>query len=176
MHRSRRLLSMSREWDHEAWGVPVSAAHCGWALSAFSARLLYHAARLGASFTPEERASFMQIWRYSGHLMGIPESILLEDEEDALKLFAVGLMSEPPPGLESIVMANALVNAAPLVIGESEPSKRRGLAKYVYQVSGALIGKEMARGLRYPRHPDVRCASAFPHGRALQAAAREAVS
>ena len=84
--------------------------------------------------------------------MGIPESILLEDEEDALKLFAVGLMSEPPPGLESIVMANALVNAAPLVIGESEPSKRRGLAKYVYQVSGALIGKEMARGLRYPRH------------------------
>ena len=148
----RRLLAMSRDWDHEAWGVPVSAAHCGWALSAFSARLLYHAMRLGARFSPEERVSFMQVWRYSGHLMGIPESILLEDEQDALKLFTVGLMCEPPPGLESIVMANALVNAAPLVIGQSDPEQRRGLAKYVYHVSSALIGKEMSRDLRYPRH------------------------
>ena len=148
----RRLFGMSRDWDHEAWGVPVSAAHCGWALSAFSARLLYHATRLGARFSDEERASFMHVWRYSGYLMGIPASILLEDEQDALKLFDVGLMCEPPPGLESVVMANALVNAAPLVIGQSDPEQRRGLAKYVYHVSSALIGKQMARDLRYPRH------------------------
>ncbi|MCY4581483.1 MAG: oxygenase MpaB family protein [Chloroflexi bacterium] len=148
----RRLFNLSREWEHDAWGVPVSAAHCGWALSAFSARLLYHAMRLGARFSDEERASFMQVWRYSGYLMGIPDTILLEDEQDALELFRVGLMCEPPPGLESVVMANALVNAAPLVIGQSDPTQRRGLAKYVYQVSGALIGKEMARALRYPRH------------------------
>ena len=112
------------------------------------------------------------MWRYSGHLMGIPESILLEDEEDALKLFTVGLMCEPPPGLESVVMANALVNAAPLVIGESEPSKRRGLAKYVYQVSSALIGKEMARDSEVSQAPDLWCAPVVPHGRAVQAAAR----
>ena len=148
----RRLLGVSRDWDHETWGMPVSAAHCGWALSAFSARLLYHATRLGARFSDEERASFMHVWRYSGYLMGIPASILLEDEQDALKLFDVGLMCEPPPGLESVVMANALVNAAPLVIGQSDPEQRRGLAKYVYHVSSALIGKQMARDLRYPRH------------------------
>ena len=148
----RRLLNRSGEWDHQAWGEPISAAHCGWALSAFSARLLYHAMRLGARFDAEERASFMQVWRYSGYLMGVPDSILLEDEEDALKLFTAGLMSEPEPGLESIVMANALVNAAPLVIGQSDPAGRRRLAKYVYQVSGALIGKQMARDLRYPRY------------------------
>ena len=146
----RRLFNLSREWEHEAWGVPVSAAHCGWALSAFSARLLYHATRLGARFDAEERASFMQVWRYSGYLMGIPDTILLEDEQDALALFRVGLMCEPPPGLESVVMANALINAAPLVIGQAEPEQRRGLAKYVYHVSGALIGKEMARALSYP--------------------------
>ncbi len=147
----RRLLNHSGEWEHEAWGEPISAAHCGWALSAFSARLLHHAMRLGARFSPEERASFMQVWRYSGYLMGVPDAILFEDEQDALRLFDAGLMCEPEPGLESVVMANALVNAAPLVIGQSDPAQRRGLAKYVYHVSGALIGKEMANALRYPK-------------------------
>ncbi len=147
----RRLLNQSDDWDMEAWGVPISAAHTGFAISAFSARLLYHARRLGARFTDEERASFMQIWRRSGYLMGIPETILFHDEPEALKTFTVGLTCEPPHGLESIVMANALANSAPVVIGIGDPTRRRGLAKYVYDVSGALIGKETAAALRYPR-------------------------
>ena len=27
----RRLLGQSTEWSHEAWGVPISAAHLGYA-------------------------------------------------------------------------------------------------------------------------------------------------
>ena len=38
----RRLLNNSEEWDTEAWGLPISAAHLGYAVSAFSARLLKH--------------------------------------------------------------------------------------------------------------------------------------
>lgn len=147
----RRLLSRSEDWDMEAWGTPISAAHTGFAISAFSARLLHHARSLGAAFSAEERASFMQIWRRSGYLMGIPETILFHNEADALKTFKTGLMCEPPHGLESIVMANALANSAPVVIGVGDPTQRRGLAKYVYDVSGALIGKETAEALRYPR-------------------------
>ena len=146
----RRLLSRSEEWDMEAWGVPISAAHVGFAISAFSARLLYHAKRLSAVFSDEERASFMQVWRRSGYLMGIPETILYSDEADALRTYAVGLMCEPPPSLESIVMANALANSAPVVVGLGDPAQRRSVTKYVYNVSGALIGKETASALKYP--------------------------
>ncbi|MDE2836982.1 MAG: oxygenase MpaB family protein [Chloroflexota bacterium] len=147
----RRLLRESGDWDIEAWGVPVSSAHLGFAIAAFSARLLHHARRLGAQFTDEERASFMQVWRRSGYVMGIPETILYHDEADALKVFEIGRMCEPPIGLESIAMANALENSAPVVVGIADPSQRRSLAKYVYNVSGALIGKEMAAALRYPK-------------------------
>lgn len=147
----RRLLRGSGDWDEEAWGMPVSAAHLGFAISAFSARLLHHARRLGAQFSDEEKASFMQVWRRSGYVMGIPESILYRDEADALRTFEAGRMCEPPIGLESIAMANALENSAPVVIGIADPSQRRSLAKYVYNVSGALIGKEMAAALRYPK-------------------------
>ncbi len=149
----RRLLARSEDWDHEAWGVPLSAAHVGFALTAFSARLLKHMRSLGATYTEEEGKSFMQIWRYSGYLMGIPESILYEAEEDALELFRIGGLCEPTPSIESIVLANSLVSSAPLVAGITSSGERRSLSGYVYHVSRALIGKELAQQLNYPPEP-----------------------
>ena len=146
----RRLLNDSEDWDTEAWGVPLSAAHVGFAITAFSARLLKHLKSLGAKFNEVERAGFMQVWRYAGYLMGIPESILFTDEADALELFKIGLICEPEPGFESVAMANSLVNSAPLVVGITDPAARQQLVKYVYGVSRALIGKSMAKSLGYP--------------------------
>ena len=146
----RRLLGNSDEWDCEAWGLPISSAHLGYAITSFSARLLDHMKRLGAEFTDEERDSFMSIWRYTGHVMGIPSSILFRDEEDARHLRQIGAMCEPPPSPESIVMANALVNSAPLVIGVTDASERRKMASYVFKVSRALIGNTLADQLMYP--------------------------
>ena len=149
----RRLLDASEDWDQEAWGTPVSAAHTGFAITAFSARSLKHLKSLGAQFTDEERASFMQVWRYSGHLMGIPETILFRDEADALETFEIGLACEPEAGLESVSLANALVNSSPLIAGVTEPAARRKLAHYVYRVSRALIGPQIADQLMFPRYP-----------------------
>ena len=146
----RRLLNSSEDWDTEAWGVPISAAHLGYAISAFSARLLKHMKTLGADYSDEEYASFMAVWRYSGYLMGIPETILFHDADEALKLYDVGLMCEPDAPMESVVMAHSLVNSAPLIAGRTEPEDRRQLAQYVYRVSRGLIGKETAQSLMYP--------------------------
>ena len=150
----RRLLGNSDEWDREAWGLPISSAHLGYAITSFSARLLDHMKRLGAVYTDEERNSFMSVWRYTGHVMGIPSTILFRDEEDARHLLQVGSLCEPPPSLESIAMANALVNSAPLVIDVTDPSERRKMAGYVFKVSRALIGSTLADQLMYPPDSD----------------------
>ena len=149
----RRLLDASAEWDHQAWGTPISAAHTGYAATAFSARLLRHLERLGAHFSDEERASFMQVWRYSGSLMGVPESILYRDEDEALRLYDAGAICEPEPGIEAVVMANGLINSAPLVVGVDAPGERERMTRYVYTMSRALIGGELAGQLRYPESP-----------------------
>ena len=146
----RHLLSKSDEWDTGEWGIPISSAHLGFAISAFSARLLRHIRRLGASFNEEERRSFMAIWRYSGHLMGIPESILFRDEADALEIFKIGCLCEPPPSMESIVLASSLVNSAPLFVHQTGENRRK-LVRYILQVSRALIGDDLADGLKYPK-------------------------
>ena len=149
--RMRYLLDNSEEWDTEAWGAPISAAHLGYAISAFSARLLKHMKTLGAGYNDDEYASFMAVWRYSGHLMGIPETILFRDADEALKLWKIALTCEPDAPIESVVMAHSLVNSAPLIAGRTDPEARRSLARYVYRVSRGLIGKEFAEALMYPQ-------------------------
>ena len=148
--RMRHLLNNSEEWDTEAWGAPISAAYLGYAISAFSARLLKHMKTLGAVYNDEERARFMAVWRYSGYLMGIPESILFQDEEEALRLYDIGLMGEPDSPIESVVMAHSLINSAPLITGMTSPEERRKLAKYVFKISRGLIGRDCAEELMYP--------------------------
>ena len=147
----RRLLSQSGEWDIDELGTPISAAHVGFAIAAFSARLLKHLKSLGASFSREERKSFMAVWRYSGYLMGIPETILFEDEAEALEIFRVGRLCEPPPSMESVVLASSLVNSAPLFAGLTESDERQKLAGYIAQISRALIGNALADELMYPK-------------------------
>ena len=144
------MLNQTEEWETEAWGVPISAAHLGYAISAFSARLLKHMKALGAEYNAEEHASFMAVWRYVGYLMGIPETILFQDASDALDLYDVALMCEPTVPIESMVMANSLVNSAPLLAGVMDPAGRRKLAHYVYRISRGLIGKETSDALMYP--------------------------
>lgn len=62
----------------------------------------------------------MLVWRYSGHLMGVPDELLFDSEESALKLHAVGAAA------------------------------RRKLTAKIYKISRALIGDEMADALNYP--------------------------
>ncbi len=147
----RYLLANSEDWDQEELGIPISSAHMGFAATAFSARLLKHLRSLGASFNEEEAASYMTVWRYSLHLMGTPASILYADEEHALKLFEVGRLCEPEVRFASVVLANSLLNSAPLVVGIEDLEERTKLVKYIYKVSRALIGNEMADDLKYPK-------------------------
>ena len=147
----RHLLANSDEWDSDELGLPISSAHLGFAISSFSARLLRHLKSLEGSFDEEERKSFMAVWRYSGYLMGIPETILYRDEEDALEVFRIGRICEPPLSMESIAMASSLINSAPLFAGLDDRNERRKLAGYIAQVSRSLIGNELADELMYPK-------------------------
>ena len=147
----RRLLAQTEEWEHDAWGVPVSAAHLGYAVACFAARTVRHSKALGARYSPEERASFHDVWRYAGYLMGIPETILFTDESHALHIYRIGSMCEPPPTREAIIMTNALANSAPLVAGIVDTEERKKVVKRnIYPISRALIGNKLADQLNFP--------------------------
>ena len=152
--RSRLLIRETEEWDEESDGLPISAANLALAAAAFSGRLMRHVAMLGGDFSAEEREAYVHVWRYSALLMGIPEAVGFRDEAGALKVFEVAKLCEPSPGLDAIVMANSLINSAPLVIGVTNPSDRRKIAALAYRISRGLIGSPMADALGYPAGGD----------------------
>ena len=149
--QSRYLINQSDEWDHERYGEPISAAHILLAGAAFSGRLMRHVATLGGDFSREEREAYIHVWRYTGLLMGIPEEILFDDEASACHAFEIGSLCEPPADYDAIIMANSLVNSAPVIIGVSEPAERREMARVVTQASRELIGEELADTFMFPR-------------------------
>ena len=146
----RRLLRQSPDWEAEAWGDPISAAHLAFAASSFSARLLKHSRRIGVPFSEEESASFMMIWLYSAYLMGIPEAILPRSEAEALHLYDVARVCEPYPDFESIIMANALISSVPLLVGLKMDGEGEELRKMAYTVARAFIGDDLADQLKFP--------------------------
>ncbi len=148
----RRLLGQTAEWEHDTWGVPISAAHLGYAVACFAARTVKHSKSLGARYSTEERACFHDVWRYAGYLMGIPETILFADESHALHMYRIGSLCEPPPTPDAIVMTNALINSAPLVAGVNDPEERRRLVtNFIYPISRALVGNKLSDQLNFPR-------------------------
>ncbi|WP_366656180.1 oxygenase MpaB family protein [Fodinicurvata sp. EGI_FJ10296] len=151
--RVRALMKESPDWEADAWGTPLSSAHIAYANAAFSGLLLKRARMLGLDFlSDDERDSFMHCWRCSGHLVGVHPDLLCATEDEALRLQRIGEMCEPPPDIESILVANGLVNSAPIIVGITDTDERRALAKKVYRVSRAMIGDELADQLRFPKY------------------------
>ena len=151
--RIRALLNKSEEWNHEAWGAPVSAAHLGLAISVFSKRLLEYSLKVGANFTEEEKDSVLDVWRYTGFVMGIPETILYTDAEAATRIYKVGYLCEPPPDPDSVAVANMLIQAIPTVADITDPKEQAELTTLAYRFSRALIGRERAEQFEFPKTP-----------------------
>ena len=149
--RIRTLLAKSDDWNHEAWGTPVSAAHLGFAISVFSKRLLEYSLRVGAKLDKEERESVLAVWRYSGYLMGIPETILYTNAEDAEETYKLSYLCEPQVDADSIAVANALIQAIPSVADVTDPVETQKLTGLAYKLSRALIGNELAERFEFPK-------------------------
>ena len=147
----RSLLAKSDDWNHEAWGTPVSAAHLGLAISVFSKRLLEYSTQVGADFSREEEESVLSVWRYAGYLMGIPESILYTNDADAEKIYKTGYMCEPPPDSDSVAVANLLIQAIPTVADVTDPAEKQNLIDLAYRLSRALIGRKRADQFQFPK-------------------------
>ncbi|MYE14751.1 MAG: DUF2236 domain-containing protein [Gammaproteobacteria bacterium] len=149
--RVRDLLANAESWDMAVLGTPISAAHMGFATSVFSARLLRHGAKVGAVFDTEEQESVMQVWRYAGYVMGVPEEMLFTDRQHAEDMIELARLCEPTPDEDSAVMANALIGAIPLVAGIEDEAEQEHVRRLAYRLSRALIGHDLANQLQFPK-------------------------
>ena len=148
--QARMLIKNSADWDMDADGMPISASQVALGTVAFSVRLMDHVEALGGDFSPRERRGFVHVWRYAAELLGIPNPVRFTDEVSAKKLFRIALACEPPVDDHGIILANSIINSAPLVLGDKAGAERRSRAGVLYRLSRGLIGDDLADRLQYP--------------------------
>lgn len=149
--RVRQLMKAADEWDTDAWGTPISAAHMGFSTALFSHRLLEHSTSVGANYSQDEKDSIFKLWRYVGHLMGVPEAVLYTSQQEAQGLFKTGFMCEPSPDTDAATISNALIHSIPLVAGLTDPDEQDSMRDLAYRISRALVGSQLANQLQFPK-------------------------
>jgi hypothetical protein len=119
----RRVLLASGRWDTASWGAPINQADKAATNVLFSAYPLQWLRRLGFHFTPEESDAVIQLWRYSGHLLGIDPALLCATETEGLRLHAMMMATQGPPDDDARMLTKTVMEAAPALvekhIGES---------------------------------------------------------
>ncbi|MDN5286450.1 MAG: hypothetical protein JWR38_2724 [Mucilaginibacter sp.] len=114
MHSFSRLMIHERyaNWDKEKWGEPINywdmiATNIG-----FSLFYLHGLYLLGMGISEKEELGIFHLWKFVGHLLGIPHDYLPNDKKQATELFYLWTVGQVSADQDSILLAQALENEA----------------------------------------------------------------
>ena len=148
----RRVLLASGRWDTASWGAPLNQADTAGTNVLFSAYPLAWLRRLGYHFTPEESDAVIQLWRYSGHLLGIDPVLLSATEAEAVRLGTLIEATWGPPDDDSRALVQALMTAMPAIMKQRLP-KSEWAADFWAALTRFCLGDERLDALGIPRSP-----------------------
>jgi extracellular factor (EF) 3-hydroxypalmitic acid methyl ester biosynthesis protein len=151
----RLLLQRSGRWDAVAWGPPISQVDLAYTNLLFSVSLLDNLRRVGFHISAEEGEAVMHVWRYSAHLLGIAPELMCSTETEGRHLLELIRATQGPPDTDARALTTALMERAipGLVLSGRVGAERRarGVALRCFGLSQALLGRQMAEALEYPR-------------------------
>ncbi len=148
----RHMLLASNKWDAGAWGQPINQHDMAATTLLFSLMLLEGLRKLGVRVTAEESEAYVQLWRYTGLLMGVDPEILPAGEAEGRRLADLIRATTAPPDEDGRALTRSLLTA-PLSLARS-PKERAMLEKRVEfskAVCRELVGDELADQLGVAR-------------------------
>ena len=151
-------------WDTAAWDHPVNASQVAGTTMMFSLAHLTGCQAFGLTFTRRERDAVYHLWRYLGHLLGVPAQILPSEEGDHWRLMALQAEYEfAHPDSDSTRLAQALIQAiGPAVIGDetsrAHELKRQAIREIMIAYARLILGPSVSDVLQLP---DRKSAQAF---------------
>ncbi len=149
--RVRRMILETGRWDAARWCAPASQHdHAGTSLL-FSIIVLQGLRQLGVRITPEDAEAYMQLWRWSGWLVGVDPELLPASEAEALRLGELIAATQGPPDDDSRALTRALLDA-PLTAARTprEEANARRIRSFSCGMARELLGDPMATALGVP--------------------------
>ncbi|WP_214227628.1 oxygenase MpaB family protein [Pedobacter sp. B4-66] len=114
MHSFSRLMIKEKyaDWDHEKWGEPINFGDMVATNIGFSLFYLHGLHKLGMHISEKEELGVFHLWKYVGHLLGIPEKHLPNNKKEATELFYLWTDGQVSADEDSVMLAQALENEA----------------------------------------------------------------
>jgi hypothetical protein len=109
--RVRARLLASGRWDAAAWGAPLNKADSSFTLLEFTWMPLKLLRDLGFAYTAEEVTAIYALWRYVGHLVGVPPDLNGAGEREAVRLLELRELTVGPPDAQSLELVRALLDS-----------------------------------------------------------------
>lgn len=89
IHASIRYYLRKYEWDTETLGEPINQEDLAGTLLSFSVATLDGLAILNFDISRQEEEAYLHVWKVVGYVLGIDESLLPADIDDARELWRV---------------------------------------------------------------------------------------
>jgi hypothetical protein len=114
----RRAESLSPRWDWNSWGMPISDTDGSYSISyAFSGVYIDSLVKSGFRFTDQDLEDLYALWRYIGHVMGVPHHLLHRDAAQARQISTMLLAMNPGPDEPVRRLVHSLIELATPVDG-----------------------------------------------------------
>jgi ER-bound oxygenase mpaB/B'/Rubber oxygenase, catalytic domain len=159
MHAAvRRRLLRSGEWQPEAWGLPINNTDVAYGIAGEFSTIPIAAMRdVGMHFRRDEREDIQHLWRYIGHVLGVPEPLLPATEARAKEMISIKHLTDTPADEDSRALIRALIeNGAPPELLLPRPLVRFGtkaIPAVLYGFTRRWAGDEIADQLGVPDTP-----------------------
>lgn len=143
--RVRAGLRRSGRWDQAAWGSPLNAADSAFTLLEFSWMPLRLMRRLGFTYSEREVAGVYALWRWVGHLIGVPADLNPAGEVEGGKLLELRELTAGPSDSDSRELVRALLD------GNLQPDGtplQRGAGRFLRAIDRAIAIDALPAG--YP--------------------------
>jgi hypothetical protein len=150
----RYMLRNAANWKTEEWGEPINQHDMAATTLLFSLVFMEGIRHLGIDTDRNESESFMHLWRYAGHVMGVDTEILPTSEFEGRNLSELIRVTQGLPDEDSRALSAALFEAS-LRNAKTPGEKRLGLFRREMGrgFCRGLVGHEMATALGLPRTP-----------------------
>jgi hypothetical protein len=155
MHATiRKMLLASPHWRLEDWAVPANQHDMGATSLLFSVVVVETLRRFGFLFDDEEVDRYMQLWRYSGYLMGVHPDVLPAGEREARRLAEMIAATEEGPDEDSRRLSRAMFASGedPQRATPAEVEKAKRMIKLGQGLIRGVMGERLADLLDVPRH------------------------
>ncbi|MEB3031880.1 oxygenase MpaB family protein [[Mycobacterium] nativiensis] len=159
MHAAvRRRLLRSEQWQMEAWGVPINNTDVAYGIAGEFSTIPIRAMRdTGMHFRRDEREDIQHLWRYVGHVLGVPEPLLPATEARAKEMIDIKHVTDTPADDDSRALVRALIeNGAPPELMLPRPLVRlatKAIPAVLYGFTRRWAGDEVADQLHIPDTP-----------------------